>query len=376
MAESKPKNQGTARKKPAAKKRPAAKKKPAAKKSQSRPRSAKKLTVAVTGPTGDIGRAVMRALDDEPSVGKVIGMARSPFDPEEAGWKKAEYRQGDILDDDSVAALVGDADVVVHLAFIILGGREETREINLEGSRKVFEAAVAAKVKRLVYTSSVAAYGFHEDNPQPLPEDAGPRGSESLYYSAQKAELENTLAEILDGTKIDSYVFRPCIVAGPDALTLVEEVVQGYQLGGRLPIVQKALEGLPFMAPVIPDPGVPFQLVHHDDVAQALVAAIAGKGKPGVYNLAGDGEMRARELASELGWWSVPLPQAAIAPVAEALGRLPGLPAQVHWINALRTPVLMDTSAARKDLGWEPAHDASATLREMVRVARREGIIG
>jgi nucleoside-diphosphate-sugar epimerase len=365
-ASSKKKPAASSKKKPAA----SAKKKPAAKSRQ------KKLTVAVTGPTGDIGRALMRALDKEPSVGKVIGMARSPFDPKEAGWKKAEYRQGDILDIDSIAGLVGDADVVVHLAFIILGGREETRQINLEGSRKVFEAAVAAKVKRLVYTSSVAAYGFHDDNPQPLTEDVGPRGSESLYYSAQKAELEQTLSEILAGAKVDSYVFRPCIVAGSDALTLVEEVVQGYQLGGRLPIVQKALEGLPFMAPVIPDPGVPFQLVHHDDVASALVAAIAGRGKPGVYNLAGDGEMRASQLAGELGWWSVPMPQAAIAPVAEALGRLPGLPAQVAWINALRTPVLMDTTRAREVLGWEPEYDAEATLRDTVRTARREGIIG
>src|SRR5918998_557343 len=91
-----------------------------------------------------------------------IGMARSPFDPKEAGWRKSEYRQGDILNHDSVAGLVADADVVVHLAFIILGGREETREINLEGTRNVFEAAVGAGGKRLVYTSSVAAYGFHE----------------------------------------------------------------------------------------------------------------------------------------------------------------------------------------------------------------------
>jgi UDP-glucose 4-epimerase len=370
MAEQKPK---TTAKKPASKKKPAPRKKTTA---SSRSRSAKKLTVAVTGPTGDIGRALMRKLDEEPTVGKVIGMARSPFDPEEAGWRKAEYRQGDILDVDSVAGLVGDADVVVHLAFIILGGREETREINLEGSRKVFDAAVAAKVKRLVYTSSVAAYGFHEDNPQPLTEDVQPRGSEGFYYSAQKAELERTLEEMLASTKVDSYVFRPCIVAGPDALTLVEEVVQQYQLGGRLPVVQKALEGMPFLAPVIPDPGVPFQLVHHDDVAQALAAAVTGRGRPGTYNLAAEDELHAADLARELGWWSVPVPQAAIAPVAEAMNRIPGMPAQVAWLNAFRTPVLMDSARARKELGWDPQHSSRDTLRETVAIARREGIIG
>ena len=66
-------------------------------------------------------------------------MARRPFDPGSLGLAKTEYRQGDVLDRDAVDALVEDADVVVHLAFIIVGGREETARINLEGSRNVFE---------------------------------------------------------------------------------------------------------------------------------------------------------------------------------------------------------------------------------------------
>ena len=334
------------------------------------------LTVAVTGPTGDIGRALMRALDREDSVGRVIGMARSPFDTEAAGWEKAEYRQGDILDLDSVAALVGDADVVVHLAFIIMGGREETRSINLEGSANVFQAVAGAGVKRLIYTSSVAAYGFHEDNPLPLTEDIEPRGSEGFYYSAQKAELEGVMHEALDGTDIDTYVFRPCIVAGPDALLLVENVVEQYQVGGRLPIVQKTLESMPFLAPVLPDPGVPLQLVHHDDVASALVAAIAGRGAPGTYNLAGPGEMKLSDLADELGWWSAPVPRAAVGALADAASRLPGLPAQISWLHALSTPVLMDTSRACEELGWDPEYSTLETLKGMVNAARREGLVG
>jgi UDP-glucose 4-epimerase len=334
------------------------------------------LTVAVTGPTGDIGRSLMRALDREPSVGRVIGMARSRFDPREAGWEKAEYRRGDILDHDSLAGLVAEADVVVHLAFVILGGREETREVNLEGSRNVFEAAVGAGVKRLVYTSSVAAYGFHSDNPQPLTEEVKPRGSEAFYYSAQKAELEGQLAEATSDSGVEVYVFRPCIVAGPDAQMLIERVVEQYQLGGRLPFVQRALEGLPFLAPVLPDPGLRFQLVHHDDVAAALLAAIAGRGEPGAYNLAGDGVLRPSDLARELGWWSVPIPRQAVGALAEATGRVPGLPAQVSWLNAFTIPVLMDTSRAREKLGWTPRYEATETLRETVAAARREGVLG
>src|SRR3954463_16791266 len=104
-------------------------------------------------------------------------MARRPFDASEHGWSKTEYRQGDILDRDAVDALVAQADVVVHLAFIIMGSREESARINLQGTRNVFEATVAAKrPRRLVYTSSVAAYGYYSDNLVPLTEDVPARG--------------------------------------------------------------------------------------------------------------------------------------------------------------------------------------------------------
>src|SRR4051794_5920938 len=135
------------------------------------------LTVAVTGPTGEIGRAFVSALERAPEVGRVIGMSRRAFDPSLYGWTKFEYQRGDILDREAVAALVEDADVVVHLAFVIVAGSGDSRDINLVGSRNVFELAVEAGAERLVYTSSVAAYGFDRDLPDLLTEDLPVRGS-------------------------------------------------------------------------------------------------------------------------------------------------------------------------------------------------------
>ena len=175
------------------------------------------FTVAITGPTGDIGRSLLQRLDKAPEVDRIIGMARRPFDPAELGLEKTEYRQGDILDKDSISTLVEDADVLVHLAFVIIGSHDETRRVNLEGTRNVFEAAVSGGVKRFVYTSSVAAYGFHEENPQPLTEEVAPKGTEEFYYPAQKAELERELHKMVDESDVEAYVFRPCIVAGPRA---------------------------------------------------------------------------------------------------------------------------------------------------------------
>src|SRR3954447_20612379 len=262
-------------------------------------------TVALTGPTGDIWRALLRPPEKGPEGDRSLGEAPRPFNPAALGLEKTEYRQGDILDKDSITGLVEGADVLVHLAFIILGGREETHRINLEGTRNVFEAAVSGGVKRFVYTSSVAAYGFHDENPQPLTEEVAPKGTDEFYYSSQKAELERDLHRMVDGSDVDAYVFRPCIVAGGDALMIIRAIMDQLQLGGRLPQITTFLNSVPFLKPVLPDPGTPFQLVHQDDVAQALVASITGRGEPGIYNLAGEGTISFGDLASAIGWYSV-----------------------------------------------------------------------
>ncbi len=333
------------------------------------------LTVAVTGPTGEIGQAVVGALERSREVTRVLGMARRSFDPAERGWKKVAYRRGDVLDRAAVADLVRDADVVVHLAFIIMGGAQESAEVNLVGSRNVFAAAVAAGAQRLLYASSVAAYGFHGDNPQPLTEEVPARGIGGHYYSAQKAEVEELLRETLAGSSTAAYVFRPCIVAGRDAPLLIDSLPY-TQISERLPgPVARLLDGVPILKPVLPDPGVPFQLVHHDDVASAMRAAVLGHGKPGAYNLAGPGQLTVGDLARELGWYSIPVPELAVDAVAEMVGRLGFLPAQAQWVAAFREPVIMATAKARRELRWIPQRDALETLRETITAARMDRFV-
>lgn len=333
------------------------------------------LAVAVTGPTGEIGKPLMSELERRPEVGSLLGMARRPFDPAEEGWEKVSYRRGDILDRGSLAALFDGADVAVHLAFAIFGSREETRKVNLQGTRNVFEAAIRAGVKRLVYASSVAAYGFHPENPQPLGENVPARGSESFYYSAQKAELEDLLDELLVGSGVEAYVFRPCIVAGPRATMLVEQTVDAVRVFDPVPALRRGIEKLPLVSPILPDPGVPIQLVHHDDVARAMAAAICGDGPPGAYNLAGEGEIGVADLARALGWRSVPVPGPAVSVGTAAARRLKFVSSKLEWAIAADTPVLMDTTKARAKLDWQPQFDAQETLIQTVIGAREKGLL-
>jgi UDP-glucose 4-epimerase len=323
------------------------------------------VRVAVTGPTGEIGKPFVDALERAPEVTSIVGMARRPFDPAAHGWRKVEYRQGDVLDRASVERLCDGADVVVHLAFVIVAGSRESEHVNLEGSRNVFEAAVGSGARRLVYASSVAAYGF-PDLDRPITEDDPAAGNAAMPYSHHKAQVEALLGDVLDDAEIDAYIFRPCIVAGPRAPMLIDQIPY-VRWADRVPsALRGVLNAVPGVRPVLPDPGVPFQLVHHDDVALALRAGVLGRGEPGAYNLAGPGTVTMGDVARAMGYVSVRVPGFAVDATAEVVARLPLVPDEVTWIEAVRRPTLMDTARARRLLRWRPKWDAPSTLRVTV----------
>jgi nucleoside-diphosphate-sugar epimerase len=177
------------------------------------------LTVAVTGPTGTFGFGLMPLLEADERVARVVGVARHPFDPGDHGWAKMDYREGDVRRPETLDAAFEGADVVVHLAFLIVGGRRElTRDVNIEGTLNTVRAAASAGARRFVYASSVAAYGFHPDNPVDITEDWPTRPAQRLFYAREKAELERLLVvEAEQHPAMAHYLLRPHVVVGPHA---------------------------------------------------------------------------------------------------------------------------------------------------------------
>src|SRR3954467_6494449 len=225
------------------------------------------LTVAVTGPTGTFGFGLMPLLQDDDRIGRIAGIVRRPFDPAEHGLTKLEYRQGDVRDPDALQDAFADADAVVHLAFMITGtaSRADTRAINVEGTMNAFRAAAAAGARRFVYASSVAAYGFHADNPIGMTEDWPVRPAARLFYAQEKAEIETLLAEEAAAhPELDLYLLRPPIVLGPPTVG-AKQLLPGplAPLGRR--IAELANRRLPVPVPVVV-PNLPVQFVHEDDV--------------------------------------------------------------------------------------------------------------
>lgn len=327
------------------------------------------LVVAVTGPTGTFGFGLVPLLQADERIARIVGIARRPFDPADHGWTKMAYRQGDVRDVPSLERAFGGADVVVHLAFLITGtaSRATTREINVDGTLNAVRAAAAAGARRFVYASSVAAYGFHPDNPVGMTEDWPVRPAEHLFYAQEKAELEHLLHdEIAAHPDLALYLVRPSIVVGPHTLGAKDV------LPGRLAPAGRRLVGLVGRLPVpvpAPIPDVPLQLVHEDDVGRALVQCIVGAGPPGAYNIAGDGVLSARDVARAFGLLPLPLPAGVVRTAARAVAALPDLPfvpPATGWAEAVSHPSIMDTSKAKRELGWMPRYTGLEALEDTV----------
>ena len=329
------------------------------------PETRTELTVAVTGPTGTLGFGLMPLLQTDDRVAHVRGVARRPFDPAAYRWTKMEYRRGDVRDPEVLRDAFRDADVVVHLAFQVTGAASDKTisSVNINGTLNAFDAAAAVGVRRFVYASSVAAYGFHRDNPIGMTEDWPVRPAARLFYAREKARLEHLLqARAAKPGAPALYLLRPSIVLGPHAVG-AKNLPQG-----PLAVLARTLASwsgriaFPVLAPEHP-----VQLVHEDDVGQALLQCVIAAGPPGAYNIAADGIVTPRTLARELGMRPLPFPPGLMQAAAGTIAALPFLPPVAQWVEAASHPAIMDTTRARRELGWNPRFTALETLQDTLK---------
>ena len=328
------------------------------------------LSVAVTGATGTLGFGLMPLLEADDRVAHVTGIARRPFDPAEHGWPKTKYQRGDVRDAQLLRDAFRHADVVVHLAFQVTGAAPgpAIESVNIDGTLNAFDAAAAVGARRFVYASSVAAYGFHRDNPIGMTEDWPTRPAARLFYAREKARLEHLLRAraTAGGRDVPAlYLLRPSIVGGPHAVG-AKSLPRGV-LGAlaRTPVRWAGRARLP-----VPAPQLPVQLVHEADVGQALLRCVVAAGPPGAYNIAADGIVTAGTVARELGIPSFPVSSRVTQAAARVLAVPPFLPPVAQWVEVACHPAIMDTTRAKEELGWAPEFTALETLRDTLRQYR------
>ncbi len=303
-------------------------------------------TVAVTGVSGLVGRRLATQLDRDEDVDRILGLDVEA--PRGLSCPKLQFRETDVRAP-GLAELLEDVDALVHLAFILdpIQDEEHMRDVNVFGTRNVFEAAATAGVDRVVYLSSGVAYGAHPDNDLPLTEDSPLRANPDFNYAEHKLEVEQWLWPWLEehpGMRV--AVLRPSIVAGP----------------GVDNFITRQMEAPRFPAIVGHKP--PWQFVHVDDVATAAAHAVE-QGLEGAYNVSSEGWLSFDEVVEILGRRPVFIPEEVAFGAYEALWNLGLAEAPPGEINYIMHPWVLDVERLM-ETGWRPRHSNRHALAALV----------
>ena len=318
------------------------------------------MRVVVIGATGNVGTSVLEALEPESEVEEIVAVARRA--PGRA-FARTTFVAADIASADLVPVFRG-ADTVVHLAWLIQPGRTEsiTHRVNVEGSERVFAAAVRAQVPAIVYASSVGAY-----SPGPkdrLVDESWPtEGIPSSFYARHKVAVEMALDRLeREQPAIRVVRMRPALIFKAQAATGIRRLFAG-------PFLPRSLLR-PELIPVVPDvPRLRFQAVHSLDVGDAYRRAILSDSG-GAFNLAADPPLGPAELAEILDARPVRIPAGALRAAAAAAYALRLSPTEPGWLDMALAVPLMDSTRARRELGWEPTRSASDALIELLAAMR------
>ncbi|MEX5718865.1 NAD-dependent epimerase/dehydratase family protein [Geodermatophilus maliterrae] len=326
----------------------------------------KGLKVAVTGASGNVGTALLRRLTAPGSgVAEVRGLARrqppdtAPYDT--VTWYHADL--GETASEQALTNLLEGVDAVVHLAWALQPGREPDvlRRANVDGTRRVVRAAVAAGVQHVVHMSSLGAYA-PGGGARPVTEDWPTTGIPSSQYSRQKSEAERVVREVV-GRKQDVTltVVRPTLVLQPEAASEIGRYFLGPLLFGAVRLVPGQVASL---LP-LPLPSLQVGFVHADDVADAITRMLDRRA-PGPFNLSADPALDANGIARALGTTRIPVPAVALRTGLSAAFHAHLVPTEPGWLDlGLQSPVL-ETARARTQLDWHPAHRGDDVLRQFV----------
>ncbi len=310
------------------------------------------MKVVVTGSTGNVGRALMQRLAQDPRITEVVGLARRPTD---VVLPKTRWIRADVARDDVTAHFRG-ADAVVHLAWLFQPSHKpmQTWEANAIGSHRVFRAAADAGVAALVHASSIGAY-----SPAPrrwVDEDWPTHSVPTAAYGREKAYAER----VLDTFEAQHPEVR--VVRMRPAFTFTRSSANEQRRLFLGPFMPRRL-ARPGVLPLLPIPkGTVFQAVHTDDVADAYLAAITGTAR-GAFNLAAAPVIDKDALAEALSVRVVEWPPAAFTAAMAAAWRLHLVPAPSEMLELLLRLPLMRTERAEAELGWKPRRTGTEALR-------------
>ena len=298
------------------------------------------MKVLVTGGSGFLGTGVVAGLA---AAGYEVtsGDLRVPAEAAGSAGAGAAVRHIalDVTDAAAVSAAVAGHDAVVHLASVVDPdgmGREAAYRVDVDGSRHVIAACVEHEVRRLVVSSSGAAYGYHADNPVPITEEQPVRGTTAFAYSDHKAQVEHLLADARrEHPQLEQVVLRI-----------------GTILGDRVDNQITALFHRPRLM-AIRGSDSPFVFIWDTDLVAIVVRAVA-EGPAGIYNVAGTGTLTIGEIAARLGKQTLTIPEGVLKAVLTVGSALKATRYGPEQTGFLRYRPVLDNTRLREVFGYTP----------------------
>jgi len=300
--------------------------------------------VLVTGGAGYLGSTLVRSLarrlagSGDPACIVATDVREVPLEKREPG---VEYVISDVRQPGLEPVLREHAiDTVVHLAAIVTPGAKSNREleyaVDVTGTKNVLEACVTSGVRRIIVTSSGAAYGYHADNPEWLTEDDPVRGNEAFAYSHHKRLVEEMLAEYRrTHPQLKQVVFRVGTILGETTRNQITALFERPRL--------IAIRGSKS----------PFVFIWDQDVVGAIEHAIFSGGA-GIYNVAGDGALSIQQIAARLGKRCITLPPGLLRFVLAVLHPLRLSRYGPEQVDFLRYRPVLDNRRLKEQFGYVP----------------------
>lgn len=320
------------------------------------------MRVLVTGGNGFLGTSVVAGLaaaGHEVTSADLRVPEQPPIGRQKELWELVDHVVVDVTDRGGVDAAVAQArpEVVVHLAAIVTPGKRSNREleyaVDVEGTRNVLDACLRHGVRRVVVSSSGAAYGYHADNPEPITEEQPVRGNPEFVYSHHKGLVEAMLASLREEhPELEQVVLRI-----------------GTILGERVDNQITALFQRPRLLKIRGSES-PFVFIWDTDVVAIITRAVTGS-VTGVFNVAGDGALSIDEIAARLGKPVLTIPEPALRAVL-AVGKRLGVtaygPEQTRFLQF--RPVL-DNRRLKEVFGYRPSYTSGEAFDAWARAAMR-----
>ena len=325
--------------------------------------------VFLTGASGFVGSAVARALAQRGH--HPVALVRPSSDRRNLKDFPGSIAEGDIRDEASVRRAIEGARYVFHVAADYRLWAPDPEEIvrnNREGTRIVMEAALAAGVERVVYTSSVATLLPKADRPADENDPAAPEQAVGAYKRS-KVIAERLVEQLAVERGLPAVIVNPSTPIGPRDTRPTPT--------GR--IIVEAANG---RMPAFVDSGL--NLVHVDDVAEGHVAALE-RGRIGErYILGGQDETLAgmlRAIAGLVGRKppTIRIPRAPLFPMAwanEQIARLTGKDPflTLDSLRMAKHHMFFSSAKAERELGYY-ARPYQTALSDAIGWFREAGMI-